>query len=254
MEPVPMRCHLVGPINYLGTDMNFTIGRYQFLGHDPFRAHDSLRDMPPAKSAEPSEGDSPAGNKDVKLGFFKMRRVETPREKAIRTQQAVQIQHAEWDSWSKAASAGEDRVEAVKRMKECDGRILDLSKMGLTGLPSKLPSATLLDISENKLANLPKGLAGYDALIVMNNPLSKGWWSNMPAGLEDLVISEGQLKGRRSKFPGVRIRFGKSLDDGMGYEHPLSWGKEDVSSVGPEEDIVSVGPEEDVDTGECTHL
>ncbi|BET61231.1 NEL-type E3 ubiquitin ligase domain-containing protein [Yersinia pseudotuberculosis] len=71
--------------------------------------------------------------------------------------------HAIWEKWASEAipGANEQRDRAVAKMKEClenNADDLDLSSLGLTSLPDTLPACNELNITGNKLTELPTTL------------------------------------------------------------------------------------------------
>lgn len=73
-------------------------------------------------------------------------------------------------AWASAATRGEDRFEAVRRIESCaqtKATVLDLSSLGLASLPphiGELQHLKQLDLAYNRLTQLPHGLGRLSGL------------------------------------------------------------------------------------------
>lgn len=111
-----------------------------------------------------------------------------------------------WDAWAQASgTSGEDRAEAVKRMKEWlnnhqPHEILSLDCLGLTSLPKLPNSLKNLDVSGNQLTNLPEHLPdSLQELDVSDNQLTS--LPELPDSLQELSVSDNQLPSLPEHLP-----------------------------------------------------
>jgi len=112
-----------------------------------------------------------------------------------------------WDAWAQAGgTSGEDRAEAVDRLKEWfdhhqPHETLSLDGLGLTSLP-KLPSTLKsLDASGNLLINLPEHLPPtLESLDVSDNQLIS-LPQRLPDSLRNLNVSDNQLASLPKHLP-----------------------------------------------------
>lgn len=114
---------------------------------------------------------------------------------------------AEWDAWARNGAPGEQRQEAVARMRTWlennqPDQPLTLNDLGLTSLPEHLPANLhTLDASNNELTHLPESLpanlhtlsAGYNELTHLPE--------NLPANLHTLDADVNQLTRLPANLP-----------------------------------------------------
>ncbi|AAZ91187.1 T3SS effector E3 ubiquitin-protein ligase IpaH9.8 (plasmid) [Shigella sonnei] len=101
-----------------------------------------------------------------------------------------------WDKWEKQALPGEERDEAVSRLKEClinNSDELRLDRLNLSSLPDNLPAQiTLLNVSYNQLTNLPELPVTLKKLYSASNKLSE--LPVLPPALESLQVQHNELE------------------------------------------------------------
>lgn len=126
------------------------------------------------------------------------------------------------DSWAKDSDVLGNKAEAVKIIKEAFEKRstqLDLSKLGLTSLPScigNLKELEKLDLSDNKLYSIPKeigGLSNLKELIVRSNILgSKASVNNPSGGIPKEIGKLGELRNldlRKNGLSSIPNEIGK---------------------------------------------
>jgi Leucine-rich repeat (LRR) protein len=113
------------------------------------------------------------------------------------------IFEAELNRWIQSGS-GEGRVKAAKRIRQCwkeQGKLLDLSVLGLTTLPDSICSLSqlqVLDVSNNQLQSLPASIGLLSELQKLN--LSFNYLPSLPdsigllSQLQELNLSYNQLR------------------------------------------------------------
>ncbi|EIS82061.1 E3 ubiquitin-protein ligase ipaH9.8 [Yersinia pestis PY-66] len=135
--------------------------------------------------------------------------------------------YAIWEKWENdpRTVAGEQRGQAVARMKEClenNTERLDLDELGLTSLPDTLPPCNKLNIIENKLTELPTTLpdnlqtlnAAFNQLRTLPNTLPASLLSlnvygnelerlpeSLPEGLKKLDVGRNESLQRPNRLP-----------------------------------------------------
>ncbi|AXY34338.1 NEL-type E3 ubiquitin ligase domain-containing protein [Yersinia pseudotuberculosis] len=135
--------------------------------------------------------------------------------------------HAIWEKWENDPKtvAGEQRGQAVARMKECldnNADDLDLYSLGLTSLPDTLPACNELNIMGNKLTELPATLpdnlqklnASFNQLRTLPNTLPASLLSlnvyinelerlpePLPEGLKTLDVGNNESLQLPNRFP-----------------------------------------------------
>ncbi|CNJ58862.1 putative antigenic leucine-rich repeat protein [Yersinia pseudotuberculosis] len=135
--------------------------------------------------------------------------------------------HAIWEKWENDPKtvAGEQRGQAVARMKEClenNADYLDLYSLGLTSLPDTLPACNELNIMGNKLTELPATLpdnlqklnASFNQLRTLPNTLPASLLSlnvyinelerlpePLPEGLKTLDVGNNESLQLPNRFP-----------------------------------------------------
>ncbi|CND78151.1 NEL-type E3 ubiquitin ligase domain-containing protein [Yersinia pseudotuberculosis] len=135
--------------------------------------------------------------------------------------------HAIWEKWENdpRTVAGEQRGQAVARMKECldnNADDLDLYSLGLTSLPDTLPACNELNIMGNKLTELPATLpdnlqklnASFNQLRTLPNTLPASLLSlnvyinelerlpePLPEGLKTLDVGNNESLQLPNRFP-----------------------------------------------------
>lgn len=134
-----------------------------------------------------------------------------------RADQANSTLKRAWKTWEESGQeAGQSRDIAVKRLEEClkrNASFLDLSNLGLTSLPEKLPpGVTSLNISENKLTQLPKNLPSQlETLVVSNNALAS-LPKDLPSRLKSLDASHNSLTSLPDRLPFTLISINVSYN------------------------------------------
>ena len=114
---------------------------------------------------------------------------------------------AEWDAWAQSSASGENRSEAIRRMKawlEVDqpDAELELMNLGLTSLPEHLPaSLQKLNVCINELASLPENLpSSLQELDVSGNELTR-LPEHLPSSLRKLNVSDNHLRSLPENLP-----------------------------------------------------
>ncbi|MGD7786036.1 hypothetical protein ACQCZM_31120, partial [Escherichia coli] len=103
-----------------------------------------------------------------------------------------------WRAWAKVNAPGENRAEALSRVKayicnRASALELELANLMLTSLPVLPAGLEKLDVSRNRLCSLPVLPAGLKHLNVGGNNLFMSTGLELPTGLEELDVRRNWL-------------------------------------------------------------
>jgi hypothetical protein len=110
-----------------------------------------------------------------------------------------------WDNWAGTGGTGENRAEAIARLKAWTersqpDRLLDLSGLGLTSLPGHLPDDVReLAVGGNKLSGLPPLPVSLRHLDAHNNQLTS--LPALPDSIEVIEVHDNQLTHLSPRLP-----------------------------------------------------
>ncbi|CNJ58903.1 outer membrane protein [Yersinia pseudotuberculosis] len=133
--------------------------------------------------------------------------------------------HAIWEKWENDPKtvAGEQRGQAVARMKEClenNADRLNLHNLDLTSLPDTLPPCNELDISNNNITELPTLPNNLQRLMAICNQLR-----TLPNTLPEHLLSLYVISNKLERLPENLPESLETLDvsDNPSLQFPNNW-------------------------------